>query len=167
VTARFGAGRALVGSVLVGALGVLLVPVAGGPPAAAALVLLVGHSLVRSTEQLYAINYTSAIQGRTPDQLQGRVNAAVRVLTAGAAPVGALLGGLLAEAVGLRATAVVAGLGVVVAFVWIARSPVRGLRSLSGDAPITGAGSGREEAAAPPAAPVDPPAPREPVSEAV
>jgi hypothetical protein len=73
----------------------------------------------------------------------------------------------LREGVGPRATAVVAGLGVVAAFVWIARSPVRGLRSLSGDAPSTGAGSGREEAAAPPAAPVDPPAPREPVSEAV
>ena len=93
--------------------------------------LVVGHGLVRFTEQLYYINYASAIQARTPDRLQGRVNAAVRVLTAGAAPVGAFLGGFLAEAVGLRATAVVAGLGVVVAFLWIALSPVRSLRSLA------------------------------------
>jgi predicted MFS family arabinose efflux permease len=133
VTARWGAGPTLVGSVVVGAVGVLLVPLAGGPPAAAAAVLVAGHGLVRLTEQFYAINYTSAIQARTPDRLQGRVSAAVRVLTAGAAPVGALLGGLLAEAIGLRATAVVAGLGVVAATLWIALSPVRSLRTLSGE----------------------------------
>jgi hypothetical protein len=103
---------------------------------------------VRATEQLYAINYTSAIQDRTPDRLQGRVNAAVRVLTAGAAPVGAFLGGLLAEAVGLRATAAVAGVGVLLAFVWIALSPVRSLRTLSTEpegtpSPSPGSSGGR------------------------
>jgi hypothetical protein len=45
----------------------------------------------------------------------------------------AFFGGFLAEAIGLRATAVAAGLGVVVAFVWIALSPVRSLRTLSGE----------------------------------
>ena len=151
VTARWGAGPTLVGSVLVGALGVLLVPFAGGPPAAAAAVLVAGPGLVRLTEQLYYVNYASAIQTRAPDRLQGRVNAAVRVLTTGAAPVGAFLGGFVAEAVGLRATAAVAGLGVVVAFLWLALSPVRSLRSLAG-----------ESEAAPPAAPPPAESPGEP-----
>jgi predicted MFS family arabinose efflux permease len=167
VTARFGVGPTMAGALLVASVGMLLFPLAGGPAALAVAVLIAAQGLIRTTDQLFYINYLSVCQALTPDRLQGRVNAAVRVLTAGAAPVGAFLGGFLAEAIGLRATAVVAGLGVVVAFVWIARSPVRGLRSLSGDAPITGAGSGREEATAPPAAPVEPLASREPVSEAV
>lgn len=133
VTERFGAGRTMAGAVLGGALGTLLIPAAGGPPTVAAAVLVLAQGLVALTEQLYYINYASTFQALAPDRLRGRVGASIRVLTAGTAPVGALLGGFLAEAIGLRATAVVAGLGVVVAFVWVARSPVRSLRTLPSD----------------------------------
>ena len=101
---------------------------------------MIGQGLVRITDQLYAINYTSVLQARTPDRLRGRVNAAVRVLTAGTAPLGAVLGGALGEAIGLRATAVVAGLGVLLAFLWVALSPVRSLRSLPVEARAIPAG---------------------------
>jgi predicted MFS family arabinose efflux permease len=123
----------MAGAVLLGALGVLLVPAA---PALAvpAAVLILGQGLVRLTDQLYGINFTSVLQARTPDRLRGRVGAAVRVFTAGTAPLGALLGGVLGEAVGLRATAVVAGLGVLLAFLWVALSPVRSLRTLPTEA---------------------------------
>jgi predicted MFS family arabinose efflux permease len=132
VTRRFGLGPTMAGAVFFGALGVLLVPAA---PAfgAAAVVLVLGQGLVRITDQLYAINYTSVLQARTPDRLRGRVNAAVRVLTAGTAPLGAVLGGALGEAIGLQATAVVAGVGVLLAFLWVALSPARSLRSLTAE----------------------------------
>ena len=154
VTARFGAGRTLVGSVLVGALGVLLVPVAGGPPAAAAAVLVVGHGLVRLTDQLYYVNYASAIQARAPDRLRGRVSAAVRVLTAGVAVPGGAPGG---PRRGGRAAGDGGGggLGVVGAFLWLALSPVRSLRSLAG-----------EFEAPPPAAPPPGESPGEPAAGA-
>jgi hypothetical protein len=88
-----------------------------GPPTAAAAGPADGHSQVRATGQLTALNYTSAIQDRTPDRLQSRVNAGVRVLTAGPSPVGAFLGGRLAEAVGRRAATAGAGEGASLAFV--------------------------------------------------
>ena len=130
VTARLGAGRTFVWALLGGAVGSLLIPPAGAPPAVAAAGLVLALGLGALTEQLYEINYTSAVQALAPDGLRGRVGASIQVLTAGTAPVGAFLGGFLAEAIGLRATAVVAGLGVFVAFLWLARSPVRALREL-------------------------------------
>ena len=137
MTARFGAGPTLVASVVgggAGALCVLLLPGPGRSPAVATIVLALGYGLVLLTDQLYYVNFAAAAQARAPDRLRGRVGAAIRVLTAGVGvPAGALLGGLVAEAVGLRATAVMASLGVVGAFLWIVRSPVRSLRSLSGE----------------------------------
>jgi MFS family permease len=130
VAARFGLGPTLAGSVLVGALGELLVPAARGPALALVVTLVVAHVLVRATDMIFYINYTSVWQALTPDRLRGRVGGTIRVLTAGSVPVGALIGGALGEALGLRATAVVAGLGVVVAFLWLALSPVRTLREL-------------------------------------
>jgi hypothetical protein len=55
----------------------------------------------------------------------------VRVFTAGTAPIGARVGGLLGEAFGLRVTALVAALGMLVAFAWLALSPVRSLPALA------------------------------------
>jgi predicted MFS family arabinose efflux permease len=133
LTARFGAGGTMTGALLGAAAGTLLFAAAGGAPAVAGAVLALGLGLVLFCDPPYLVNYTSAFQALAPDGLRGRVGASIRVLTAGTVPVGAFLGGFLAEAVGLRATAVVAGLGVVAAFLWLALSPVRSLRSLSGD----------------------------------
>lgn len=43
-------------------------------------------------------------------------------------PFGALLGGLLAQAIGLRTTLCIAASGVLLAFMWVYFSPVRYLR---------------------------------------
>jgi site-specific recombinase XerC len=118
-------------------------------------VLLLAQSLVRFTDQLFAINFTSACQALPPDRLRGRVSATVQVFTAGTAPAGALLRGALGEALGLRATAVAAGLGVAVAFLWLALSPVRSLRQLPDEpgavppAPAPAAGTTAAGAAVP------------------
>ena len=45
----------------------------------------------------------------TPDHLLGRVNSTYRLLAWGTMPLGALLGGLVGQALGLRAVFVVAG----------------------------------------------------------
>jgi MFS family permease len=142
VTARWGLGRTMTGAVLVGALGTLLLPLAGGPALAAAAVLVLAEGLLRATDQFFWINYTSVCQALTPDRLRGRVNASVRVCSAGTVPVAALLGGAIGEAIGLRATAAVAGVGVLLAFGLLALSPVRSLRTLpdegSASEPVSG-----------------------------
>ncbi len=134
VTRRLGLGRTMAGALLVGALGELCIPAAGvavgGPVVVALLLLAVGEVLVRSSDWVFAVNFVSLRQAVTPGRLQGRVNATVRVCTSGAVPVGAFVGGALGEAVGLRATVLVGALGVLLAFLWVALSPARSLRSL-------------------------------------
>lgn len=66
----------------------------------------------------------------TPDRMMGRMNASYRFFTYGAIPLGALLGGGLAEVVGLRPTLLICGCGLVLAPLWIFLSPVVGLGSL-------------------------------------
>jgi hypothetical protein len=81
----------------------------------------------------------------------------------------ALLGGELGELLGLRETAVVAAPGAVVAFLWLALSPVRALRELP-KGPEQPEGPGDETAADAPAPEalsgplLDAPAARRPVA---
>ena len=51
-------------------------------------------------------------------------------ITSSEAALGAFAGGLLGEALGLRAVGVIAAAGVFLAFLWVALSPVRSIRSL-------------------------------------
>jgi predicted MFS family arabinose efflux permease len=48
----------------------------------------------------------------------------------GARPVGAVIGGLLGSAIGVRPTLVVAAVGGVMACLWLLRSPIPALRTL-------------------------------------
>ena len=50
--------------------------------------------------------------------------------TFGVEPVGALLGGFVGQALGLRATVLVAGMGTLLSLLWLVRSPVRVLRDV-------------------------------------
>ena len=50
--------------------------------------------------------------------------------TFGVEPVGALLGGFVGQALGLRATVLVAGMGALLSLLWLVRSPVRVLRDV-------------------------------------
>jgi len=80
---------------------------------------------------LYGINYLALRQAITPDRLLGRMTATMRFLAVAAAPLGSLVGGALATAIGLRATLlVVGGLGIALALVATAWSPVRAHRTL-------------------------------------
>ena len=63
----------------------------------------------------------------TPARLLGRVNASVRFVSWSAMLAGTLLGGLLGELVGPRATMLVGALGALPAALWLAGSPVRRL----------------------------------------
>ena len=147
ITRRLGVGRTMAGALLVGALGELCIPLAGvaaGRSALAALLTLgLGEVLVRSSDWLFAVNFASLRQAVTPDRLQGRVNATVGVFTSGAVPIGAFIGGMLGEALGLPTTVLVGALGVLLAFLWVALSPARSLRSLPEPAGCLSARVGR------------------------
>jgi len=58
------------------------------------------------------------------------MNASIRFLVWGIIPLGALLGGVLGEVLGLRLTLLVAVVGNTLASGWLLASPLRGLRDL-------------------------------------
>jgi MFS family permease len=127
---RLGPGTAFVTGVLLLGLGVLVLAAAAGPPAAVLPLMLLAMVLAGLGPPLFSVPQTSLRQSLTPDHLLGRVNAAWRFLVFGVQPLGALLGGALGAAIGLRATLVVSGLGILAASLRVFRSPVRTLREI-------------------------------------
>jgi MFS family permease len=78
----------------------------------------------------YDINQISFRQAVTPDRLQGRMSATIRLVTWGVALPGALLGGVLGGAIGLRPTLFIAAIGVLSAAFWTLFSPTRHLHEI-------------------------------------
>jgi MFS family permease len=97
-----------VGPPLGGLLAALGLAIAFGVPAAAYLVGAACLALTGVTMVLWNVITVSLRQRITPDRLLGRMNASYRLVGWGTMPLGALLGGVLAEALGLRATFLVA-----------------------------------------------------------
>jgi len=123
ITRRYGLARTLTSAVILVALAELLIAAARGPALVAASMLVGAEAIVEFGAVLFAINAVSLRQMRTPEALRGRVNATSRFATWGVGPVGALLGGALGRAIGLRQTVLLAGLGTLLAFPWIALLP--------------------------------------------
>lgn len=65
----------------------------------------------------------------TPPGMMGRMNASYRFVVWGSITVGALLGGALGSAIGLRPTLVIAALGIATCPAWIFLSPIGALQS--------------------------------------
>ena len=76
------------------------------------------------------VHSVSVRQTVTAPALLGRMNAGYRFLVTGTVPIGAVLGGALGEAVGLRFALVILGLVLPVSLLWIAMSPLPRLRAL-------------------------------------
>ncbi|MFI5830159.1 MFS transporter [Streptomyces sp. NPDC051578] len=95
---RLGTGRALILTAAVLTAAQAAIGLSGGP-------WLVGFAMAARAGALGATIVLSATvrQSIVPDALMGRVAAAGRLMSLGAAPVGALLGGWLASVAGLRA----------------------------------------------------------------
>lgn len=129
IARRFGLGRTIVGSIVVGGIANLLVPLAGGPPVLAAGMLMVAQFFVGVGGPIYNINQVSLRQAITPDRLQGRMNASMRFIVWGTIPIGALLGGALGQIFGLWPTIAAMVLADLLAPLWIVFSPVRQLEA--------------------------------------
>ena len=128
-TKRFGVGRTMVVGFLLFGLSTLLIPAASGPLAVAAL-FLIAHQLGDGAMIVYEINEMSLRQTITPDRLLGRVNASIRFVGIGTFLIGSLVGGVLAEAIGLR-WALAAGAGsVIIGALWLAASPIGWLKEM-------------------------------------
>jgi MFS family permease len=121
-----GLGRTLVASTGLAGLASALLPVATLVPVAFAIVLVVVMRLVDGAMVIACnVNLRSYRSAITPDHLQGRMNASIRTVVAGIAPVGAVVGGVLGALLGITAALIVVSVGILQAGVVLALSPVR------------------------------------------
>ena len=130
ITKFFGFGLTVMATVFIWAVGALLLGLTYGPPSVVAPILGALFIGVGVVSPIFNTNMASLRQAITPDRLLGRVTGTSRFVTWGLLPVGALVGGWLGEAVGLRVTVFAAAGMIFVALLLLLGSPVRALRSL-------------------------------------
>lgn len=135
VALRFGLGPTFVVTAIVIGFAFLLIPLAGVLPRFSVALMMTSQLVGDMAWSIYNIHDLSLRQSVTPDHVLGRVNAAIQLLTRGVFPAGAILGGVLGGAIGLRGTLAVAGLGILLSSIWLIASPVRTLREQP--APVT------------------------------
>ena len=130
-TRRWGIGPAAVGAMLLAALGNLFIPLApAGAPLLAVLFLFGQQLLGDASVTVYDVTETSVKQARVADRELGRVSSTFHVGSAAAQFSAAIGAGLLAEVIGLRATAFLAPVGALLAAAILYWSPTRALRDL-------------------------------------
>ena len=132
VTGRLGVGPATVVGFLLFGIGTFLLGMAQGPVLVAGAILVIWQ-LFEAPYTVYGINELSLRQSVAPDRFLGRVTATIQFVGTGTYLVGLLLGGALAETVGLRPTLMAAGACGVIGAVWLFLSPVWKLRELPYD----------------------------------
>ncbi len=134
-----GLGRTIISALVLAGIADLGVLYANGLPVVAATVLLVAaQCLIGFTGPMYSISMLSLRQAVTQQQVQGRVNAIMRLLGSSAWPLGSVIGGMLGQRFGLGFTIVVAAFGVMLASLWIIFSPIATLREIPPRAEPTG-----------------------------
>lgn len=111
VVRRLGPGVAAQSTVVIGVVLNLILGSTSSPWVAGAVLFTYGLSIT-----LWNVVSVSLRQTLTPDHLRGRVAGASRLVTWGAQPVGAVLGGVAASWLGLRAPFFVAAAGLALTF---------------------------------------------------
>jgi len=125
---RLGIGPTIVLSAVIFSLSALFIPLA---PASAPLPFLTLSMLLMGFGGVvYNVNQVGLRQAITAERMLGRMNATMRFIVFGTMPVGAIIGGAMAGAIGLRPTLwIAAGLGCL-CFLPVLLSPVRTLKEI-------------------------------------
>ena len=129
VERRLGLGLTLIVTLFLTSAGLILVPLAAGP--FLLVVLLVGGQQVTDgPATIFMIHERSLIQATVPGQSLGRVTASLRVIGWIAMLAGTIVGGLLGELIGPRATMFVGAAVALPTVLWLIWSPVRSPRRM-------------------------------------
>jgi MFS-type transporter involved in bile tolerance (Atg22 family) len=136
ISRRMGVGRSIaVGSVLFPA-PVAIAAVASGPVWVRFVGLGGAEFLSGVGVMLFDINLNSLNATVIPDGMRSRVAGAYNTVNYGIRPVGALVGGLAATLIGLRATLLTAAAGGALSLLWLLPSPIPRIRSLAADGEV-------------------------------
>jgi MFS family permease len=108
----------------------VLVPAAAGPVLLVLAFLFVARFWSGFGVMVLDISIGSILAALIPNHLRSRVSGAFTVVNYGVRPLGALVGGALGSAIGLRPTLWIATVGAVAGVLWLLRSPVPRLKTL-------------------------------------
>jgi len=130
-TRRWGIGRVAIAAMLMAAVGNAFIPLApSGLPIVAIACLVLQQLVADSAVTVYTVTEVSVRQTLVDDRALGRVTSTFRVAAVVAQLVATLVAGVLAEVIGLRATAWLAPLGGLIGAAILWWSPVRTLHVL-------------------------------------
>ncbi len=135
ISRRFGVGATIaLGSVLFPA-PIALMAAASGPVWLRAGVLAAAEFLSCIGVMLFDVNLNALKVVVTPDGMRARVAGAYSSVNYGIRPLGALVGGVLATAIGLRPTLLIAAAGGSMSILWILASPIPHHRRIAPSTP--------------------------------
>jgi MFS family permease len=126
---RAGTGRAMMAGGLGYGIGALLFALAQGSVVEIAIIVVAAECVMGVAAPVYTVNFVSLIQADVPSRLLGRTNAFSTLVISGTVPIGSLVGGVLAQSIGVRQTLIMVGCGVILAFAILIASPVYRFRT--------------------------------------
>jgi Na+/melibiose symporter-like transporter len=138
VAARIGVGYTLVVGGALGGAPLFLWPLA--PRNLAVPFLVASGAITAFGIVIFNVQGISLYQTLVPDRLLGRMNASRRWIVWGVIPLGSLIGGVLASAIGLRTTLFVGSGLSTAAFVFLLAKPIRSIATVVPDAGTPGDG---------------------------
>lgn len=121
---RLGLGRSIVATYVVAATLLFLTPLAGGPIWIALTMLFIEQCIGDLFWTIHNISAITMRQRITPDGQLGRVNSAFLLARLGLRPVGALVAGVTAEVLSIRAGLFISSAGISLAALWLILSPL-------------------------------------------
>src|SRR5829696_1436215 len=125
VSARVGRGRTILLASAIFSVGMLAFPLADGPRWLVLAILAANEVVVGVGIMLFDVTIGALVITDTPRELLGRVNTSLATVTQGVKAVGALAGGAMATAIGIRPALWVAALGATTTVLWVWFSPLR------------------------------------------
>jgi predicted MFS family arabinose efflux permease len=134
VLRRLGVGPAIIGTYFLGALVAFMPPSAGFVPSLGLLFIILDYGLGDIFWVVHNIGTMSLRQSLPPASHLGRIQSSFVIAGRGMMPVGAFVGGILAESIGAQLVLFGAAAGIVASGFWLIASPLPSLRELVDDA---------------------------------
>ncbi|MGW2514293.1 MFS transporter [Streptomyces scopuliridis] len=133
ISRRIGVGRSIVVGAVLFPAPIAIAAGAGGPLWARAGALAAAEFLSGVGVMLFDVNLNSLQTSVIPDGMRSRVAGAFSTVNYGIRPIGAVVGGLLATAFGLRVTLLIGAVGGMLSLLWLLASPIPRIHSLAPD----------------------------------
>jgi len=130
---RIGLGPTIVLGCLLFSGPLVVLPFAAGSTLEKAAILCAVELVSGFGVMLFDTNSNSMTALAVPQRLRARIAGASRVFNYGTRPFGALIGGVLAGAIGIRPMLLLAALGAVSSVIWLLASPIAGTRELAAE----------------------------------